>query len=74
MLVPSGATIWGFRKERIDYRVTSVERITKSALPVDRLFAPDVDHRLVIVTCGGRYLPEAGGYEDNIVVIAEPVR
>ena len=67
-------TVTGADGQRIDYRVTSVERITKSALPVDRLFAPDVDHRLVLVTCGGRYLPEAGGYEDNIVVIAEPVR
>jgi hypothetical protein len=67
-------TVTGADGQRIDYRVTSVERITKSALPVDRLFAPDVDHRLVVVTCGGRYLPEAGGYEDNIVVIAEPVR
>ena len=54
------------------YEVTSVERITKAALPVDRLFDPDSAHRLVIVTCGGRYLPDAGGYEDNIVVIATP--
>jgi len=59
--------------ERIRYEVISVERITKAALPVDRLFDPDVAHRLVIVTCGGRYLPEAGGYEDNIVVLATPV-
>ena len=60
--------------QRLDYRVTSVERITKAALPVDRLFDPDVDHRLVVITCGGRYLPDAGGYEDNIVVIATPER
>jgi hypothetical protein len=59
--------------ERLAYTVTSVERITKAALPVDRLFDPDVDHRLVVITCGGRYLPDAGGYEDNIVVIAMPV-
>jgi hypothetical protein len=59
---------------RLRYEVTSVERITKAALPVDRLFDPDVSHRLVVVTCGGRYLPDAGGYEDNIVVIAAPVR
>ncbi len=57
----------------VAYRVTSVERISKSALPVDRLFAPDVKPRLVVITCGGRYLPDAGGYEDNIVVIAKPV-
>ncbi len=50
-----------------------MERIPKAALPVDRLFAPDIAHRLVVVTCGGRYLPDTGGYEDNIVVIATPV-
>ncbi len=55
------------------YQVSSVERIYKAALPVDRLFAPDVPHQLAVVTCGGRYLPDAGGYEDNIVVIATPV-
>jgi sortase (surface protein transpeptidase) len=56
----------------VDYRVTSVERISKAALPTDRLFDPDIKPRLVVITCGGRYLPEAGGYEDNIVVIARP--
>ena len=60
--------------EQLRYRVTAVERISKAALPTDRLFDPDVKHRLVVVTCGGRYLPEAGGYEDNIVVIATPIR
>lgn len=58
--------------ERIRYRVIGVERIRKAALPTDRLFSPNVARRLVIVTCGGRFLPEAGGYEDNIVVIARP--
>lgn len=67
-------TVTSAEGERMRYRVTSVERIAKAALPVDTLFDPTVRHRLVIVTCGGRYLPDAGGYEDNIVVIAEPVR
>jgi len=57
----------------VAYRVVTVERIIKGALPVDTLFAPDGPHQLAVVTCGGRYLPDAGGYEDNIVVIAEPV-
>lgn len=56
----------------VRYRVTGVERIRKAALPTDRLFDPDSAPRLVVITCGGRYLPEAGGYEDNIVVIAKP--
>jgi sortase (surface protein transpeptidase) len=57
----------------IAYRVDSVQRITKGALPVDTLFRPGGAHQLAVVTCGGRYLPETGGYEDNIVVIARPV-
>jgi sortase (surface protein transpeptidase) len=56
------------------YRVSSVERITKAALPLDQLFAPDGRHRLALVTCGGQFLPDAGGYEDNIVVTATPLR
>jgi sortase (surface protein transpeptidase) len=59
--------------EQLRYQVVSVERISKAALPVDVLFRPDGPHQLAVVTCGGRYLPEAGGYEDNIVVIARPV-
>lgn len=27
--------------------------------------------RLVLVTCGGEYLPDAAGYRDNVVVVAE---
>ncbi len=57
----------------IRYTVHSVARITKAALPVDWLFRPDGAHQLAVVTCGGRFLPEAGGYEDNIVVVARPV-
>jgi sortase (surface protein transpeptidase) len=57
----------------VEYRVDSVTRITKAALPVDTLFRPGGEHQLAVVTCGGRYLPEAGGYEDNIVVIARPL-
>lgn len=59
--------------EQLRYEVVSVERISKAALPVDVLFRPDGPHQLAVVTCGGEYLPEAGGYEDNIVVIARPV-
>ena len=56
----------------VRYRVSSVERIRKAALPTDRLFDPQSAPRLVLITCGGRYLPDRGGYEDNIVVIARP--
>lgn len=66
-------TVVGADGTPVAYRVESVQRITKAALPVDMLFRPRGPHQLAVVTCGGRYLPEAGGYEDNIVVIAAPV-
>jgi sortase (surface protein transpeptidase) len=55
------------------WRVVSRERIDKQTLPVDRLFAREGPPRLVLVTCGGEFLPEVGAYESNVVVVAEPV-
>ncbi len=66
-------TVTGSDGAPVRYRVETVQRITKAALPVDTLFRPGGRHQLAVVTCGGRYIPEAGGYEDNIVVIAAPV-
>ncbi|MGA7688116.1 MAG: class F sortase [Jiangellales bacterium] len=66
-------TVAGSDGAPVDYRVENVQRITKAALPVDTLFRPGGRHQLAVVTCGGQYIPEAGGYEDNIVVIATPV-
>jgi len=57
----------------LDYRVTDVQRIPQAVLPTDDIFREDGPHQLVVITCGGRYLPDAGGYEDNIVVTAQPV-
>lgn len=57
----------------LPYRVVSLETITKSVLPVDRIFARDGPHRLVVVTCGGPFQPELGSFRDNVVVVAEPV-
>lgn len=57
----------------IAYRVVGKETITKSRLPVERLFARDGDPRLVLITCGGPFQPELGSYRDNVVVVAVPV-
>ncbi|SFL75194.1 class F sortase [Geodermatophilus ruber] len=56
------------------WRVVSRELIAKQALPLDRLFSRAGPPRLVLVTCGGPFLPEHGGYRDNLVVVAEPER
>jgi hypothetical protein len=55
------------------YRVTGRESVVKTALPVEQLFARDGAHRLVLVTCGGRFVPERRSYEENVVVVAEPL-
>jgi hypothetical protein len=55
------------------WRVVSRELIEKQALPLDRLFGRDGPPRLVLVTCGGPFLPEYGSYRDNVVVVAEQI-
>ncbi|MGY1815112.1 class F sortase [Blastococcus sp. SYSU D00820] len=54
------------------WRVTGRELVTKRELPLDQLFAREGGPRLVLVTCGGPFLPEYRSYRDNVVVVAEP--
>jgi Sortase domain len=58
---------------RVGYRVVGKETIVKKQLPTERLFARDGAPRLVLITCGGPYLPELSSYRDNVVVVAEQV-
>lgn len=53
------------------YTVVDVRRYDRQALP-DELFARTGPERLRIITCGGEYLPEEGGYQENLVVTAVP--
>lgn len=55
------------------YEVVGRETVTKDVLPVEEIFARDGAHRLVVITCGGEFLPELRSYEDNVVVTAVPV-
>ncbi|WFG44948.1 class F sortase [Pseudonocardia alni] len=54
------------------FRVVETRALDKSALPVTELFARDGPPRLHLVTCGGPFDADAGGYRDNVVVAAEP--
>ncbi len=56
------------------WRVVSRDVVHKQALPLDLLFSRDGAPRLTLVTCGGPFLPDVGGYRDNVVVVAEPAR
>lgn len=55
------------------YRVVGKQTIVKQRLPVEQLFARDGAPRLVLITCGGPFLPELSSYRDNLVVVAVPV-
>ncbi|MFI9011906.1 class F sortase [Actinosynnema sp. NPDC053489] len=57
------------------FRVARVETVRKDDLPsrAVELFGPRGERRLVLVTCGGRWVGGATGYEENQVVTATPV-
>lgn len=55
----------------IEYTVVDVTRYDRQALPA-ALFARTGPERLRIITCGGEYLPDDGGYQENLVVTAVP--
>ena len=63
-VIRSGGTAKG-------YTVVDVRRYDRESLP-EELFARTGPERLRIITCGGDYLPEEGGYQQNLVVTAVP--
>ncbi len=56
------------------FRVRQLVTVHKNDLPgrAQELFGQDGNHRLVLVTCGGRWVGGRDGYEENRVVIADP--
>ena len=55
------------------YRTTDVVSIAKKSLPELGVFDRDGRKLLRVVTCGGAYDRDRGGYQDNVVVTAVPV-
>jgi hypothetical protein len=54
------------------YVVRRIDRYDRQALPAG-LFARTGPERLRVITCGGAYDPDAGGYQENLVVTAVPL-
>ena len=52
------------------YRVDQIREIPKRRLALADLFDRAGTPRLQIITCGGRYEPDNGGYQQNLVVSA----
>lgn len=58
----------------LSYRVVSTELIDKDVLATEgAAFDQSTPHRLVLITCSGRWQEELGSYESNFVVTAEPI-
>ncbi len=62
------------RRGIVRYGVTSVDRIAKSVLDLPALFSRAGRARLHLVTCGGDYVADRGGYQDNLVVTARRIQ
>ncbi len=56
------------------YKVSQLITLKKDELPqrADELFGQSGPHRIVLVTCGGRWVGGETGYAENRVVIADP--
>jgi hypothetical protein len=52
------------------FRVNSIERFGKSALPIQRVYGDYSRPSLRLVTCGGAWLGGTAGYADNVIVFA----
>ncbi|MFI9386382.1 class F sortase [Kutzneria sp. NPDC052558] len=61
--------------QQLKFVVDQVLTVDKDNLPqhADELFGQTGPHRLVLVTCGGKWVGGALGYDQNRVVIAHPV-
>jgi LPXTG-site transpeptidase (sortase) family protein len=58
----------------LTYRVSRTALIDKDVLVSDSAaFDQGGEHRLVLITCWGRWRPEVSSYESNYVVFADPV-
>lgn len=55
------------------FEVVAREVVAKTVLPTDDLFAVDGPARLTIITCGGLYERDNGGYQANVIITAVPV-
>ncbi len=62
----------GAQSQRFEVKLADL--VPKTSLSSEsELFDVHGGPRVVLITCGGAYLPDLGGYQDNMVVIAEPM-
>jgi len=57
----------------LTYRVVERRLYLKQGLPWATFFTNQGSPRLTVITCGGTYDPNHGGYQDNLIVTATPI-
>ena len=65
-----GTTVVVGGAEPARFRVVRVDRYAKDAFPTEEVYRPTEGAELRLITCGGRFDPRTGHYEDNVVVRA----
>jgi len=55
---------------RVRFAVTRVERHRRRDFPTRDVYYPTLAQELRLITCAGDYVPEADGYQDNVIVFA----
>ncbi|MGH3948804.1 MAG: class F sortase [Pseudonocardiaceae bacterium] len=75
MEIGDRVTVLGGNGKPLAFRVSRVLSLAKDELPAhaEKLFGQDGPHRVVLVTCGGRWVGGSDGYSENLIVIADPV-
>lgn len=70
--VRAGSTVEIRRADRSTavFTVDTVERFSKADFPTQRVYGDLNRAELRLITCGGDYDPEQGGYQDNTVLFA----
>ena len=55
------------------YQVTETQQLDKDDLDFTPYFQRSGPHQLMLITCGGQWVPELSSYTDNVIVVAEPI-
>jgi sortase (surface protein transpeptidase) len=61
-------------KQSYEFQVTEVDRYTPDDAPVDRIFGPNPNKGLVLITCTGVFDSRTHDYNQRFVVYAEAVK
>lgn len=66
------AVLVGSGGESAEYVVRGIQTFPKDAFPASDLFSTSGSERLVLVTCGGTFDPDRGGWDSNVVAVLDP--